>query len=145
MKRSVGRLISILYRKNQIYLNAAMKPLNITTAEQPILMYLYRNDAVTQEEISTFLQVDKALTARTVQSLLEKDLVTKEKDEKDKRCNKISLTKKGLDMREAMIEKFAGWNQIMLEGMDETKRELLFELLEEMVEKTEQHDLKGGE
>ncbi len=30
MKRSVGRLISILYRKNQIYLNAAMKPLNIT-------------------------------------------------------------------------------------------------------------------
>ncbi len=84
MKRSVGRLISILYRKNQIYLNAAMKPLNITTAEQPILMYLYRHNAVTQEEISTYLQVDKALTARTVQSLIKKGLVTKEKDEKDK-------------------------------------------------------------
>ena len=139
MKRSVGRLISILYRKNQIYLNAAMKPLNITTAEQPILMYLYRHNAVTQEEISTYLQVDKALTARTVQSL-----VTKEKDEKDKRCNKISMTQKGLDMREAMVEKFVGWNKIMLEGMDESKRNLLFELLEEMVEKTEQHDLKGG-
>lgn len=122
MKRSVGRLISILYRKNQIYLNAAMKPLNITTAEQPILMYLYRHNAVTQEEISTYLQVDKALTARTVQSLI----------------------KKGLDMREAMVEKFVGWNKIMLEGMDESKRNLLFELLEEMVEKTEQHDLKGG-
>ena len=105
MKRSVGRLISILYRKNQIYLNAAMKPLNITTAEQPILMYLYRHNAVTQEEISTYLQVDKA---------------------------------------EAMVEKFVGWNKIMLEGMDESKRNLLFELLEEMVEKTEQHDLKGG-
>ena len=144
MKRSVGRLISILYRKNQIYLNAAMKPLNITTAEQPILMYPYRHDAVTQEEISAYLQVDKALTTRTVQSLLEKGLVTKEKDEKDKRCNKISLTQKGLDMREAMIEKFSGWNKIVLEGMDEAKQELLFELLEEMVEKTEQHDLKGG-
>ena len=96
MKRSVGRLISILYRKNKIYLNAAMKPLNITTAEQPILMYLYRHDAVTQEEISAYLQVDKALTTRTVQSLLEKGLVTKEKDEKDKRCNKISLTQKRL-------------------------------------------------
>lgn len=144
MKRSVGRLISILYRKNQIYLNAAMKPLNITTAEQPILMYLYRNNAVTQEEISAYLQVDKAMTTRTIQSLLEKGLVTKEKDEKDKRCNKISLTQKGLDMREAMVEKFVGWNKIMLEGMDESKRDLLFELLEEMVEKTEQHDLKGG-
>ena len=144
MKRSVGRLISILYRKNQIYLNAAMKPLNITTAEQPILMYLYPHNAVTQEEISTYLQVDKALTARTVQSLIKKGLVTKEKDEKDKRCNKISLTQKGLDMREAMIEKFSGWNKIVLEGMDEAKQELLFELLEEMVEKTEQHDLKGG-
>ncbi|MDB1726766.1 MarR family winged helix-turn-helix transcriptional regulator [Enterococcus avium] len=141
MKRSVGRLISILYRKNQIYLNAAMKPLNITTAEQPILMYLYRHNAVTQEEISTYLQVDKALTARTVQSLIKKGLVTKEKD---KRCNKISMTQKGLDMREAMVEKFVGWNKIMLEGMDESKRNLLFELLEEMVEKTEQHDLKGG-
>ena len=144
MKRSVGRLISILYRKNQMYLNAAMKQLNITTAEQPILMYLYRHDAVTQEEISAYLQVDKALTTRTVQSLLEKGLVTKEKDEKDKRCNKITLTQKGLDMREAMIEKFSGWNKIVLEGMDEAKQELLFELLEEMVEKTEQHDLKGG-
>ena len=144
MKRSVGRLISILYRKNQIYLNAAMKPLNIATAEQPILMYLYRHNAVTQEEISTYLQVDKALTARTVQSLIKKGLVTKEKDEKDKRCNKISMTQKGLDMREAMVEKFVGWNKIMLEGMDESKRNLLFELLEEMVEKTEQHDLKGG-
>lgn len=144
MKRSVGRLISILYRKNQIYLNAAMKPLNITTAEQPILMYLYRHNAVTQEEISTYLQVDKALMARTVQSLIKKGLVTKEKDEKDKRCNKISMTQKGLDMREAMVEKFVGWNKIMLEGMDESKRNLLFELLEEMVEKTEQHDLKGG-
>ena len=144
MNRSVGRLISILYRKNQMYLNAAMKQLNITTAEQPILMYLYRHDAVTQEEISAYLQVDKALTTRTVQSLLEKGLVTKEKDEKDKRCNKITLTQKGLDMREAMIEKFSGWNKIVLEGMDEAKQELLFELLEEMVEKTEQHDLKGG-
>jgi hypothetical protein len=47
-------------------------------------------------------------------------------------------------MREAMVEKFVGWNKIMLEGMDESKRNLLFELLEEMVEKTEQHDLKGG-
>ena len=43
-----------------------------------------------------------------------------------------------------MIEKFSGWNKIVLEGMDEAKQELLFELLEEMVEKTEQHDLKGG-
>ena len=107
-------------------------------------MYLYRHDAVTQEEISAYLQVDKALTTRTVQSLLEKGLVTKKKDEKDKRCNKISLTQKGQDMREAMVEKFVGWNKIMLEGMDEAKRDLLFELLEEMVEKTEQHDLKGG-
>ena len=144
MKRSVGRLISILYRKNQIYLNSVMKPLNISTAEQPILMYLYRHNAVTQEEISAYLQVDKALTARTIQSLLEKGLVTKEKDEQDKRCNKISLTQKGFDMREAMVDKFVGWNKIMLEGMDESKRELLFELLEEMVEKTEQYDLKGG-
>jgi len=144
MKRSVGRLISILYRKNQIYLNSVMKPLNISTAEQPILMYLYRHNAVTQEEISAYLQVDKALTTRTVQSLLEKGLVTKEKDEQDKRCNKISLTQKGLDMREAMVDKFVGWNKIMLEGMDQSKRELLFELLEEMVEKTEQYDLKGG-
>ena len=107
-------------------------------------MYLYRHNAVTQEEISAYLQVDKALTTRTVQSLLEKDLVTKEKDSQDKRCNKISLTEKGLDMREAMVEKFVGWNQIMLEGMDQEKQDLLFELLEEMVTKTEQHDLKGG-
>ncbi len=54
MQRSIGRLVSILYRKNQVYLNLVLKPINITAAELPILLHLYEDDHVSQEELSTF-------------------------------------------------------------------------------------------
>jgi DNA-binding MarR family transcriptional regulator len=72
MKSSVGRLVSILYRKNQVYLNGVLKPLNITAAEVPVLIHLFGRDGISQEELSSFLVIDKAATARVVQSLLDK-------------------------------------------------------------------------
>lgn len=141
MDKVPGRLISILYRKNQIYVNAALKPYNITSTEQPVLMFLYNNPGVTQEEITHYLQVDKALMTRTVQSLVEKGYVQKKKDPADKRCNRVSLTKEGISLREGIRSRLLDWNEILMEGFDEEKRQSVFKMLEELVEKVENYEL----
>ena len=99
MNKSVGRLVSILYRKNQVYLNQALKSLDITATEMSSLLCLYHSDGVTQDEMSHYLLIDKAAIARAIVSLLDKGLIIKEKDDIDKRANRIYLSMKRQTIR----------------------------------------------
>ncbi|MGO2892208.1 MAG: MarR family winged helix-turn-helix transcriptional regulator [Enterococcus devriesei] len=140
MDKVPGRLISILYRKNQIYLNTALKPYHITSAEQPVLMFLYENPGVTQEEIAHYLQVDKALMTRTIQALVQKGFVRKEKDQVDKRCNRVFLTDEGVAIREGIKNSLLEWNKILLGDFDEEKQQAIFSILEELVDKVDEFE-----
>lgn len=138
----IGRLISILYRKNLIYLNMALKPFNLTSAEQPFLMYLFRIDGVSQEELSAYLAIDKASTARVIQSLLEKGYVRKEKSLSDKRYNQIFLTDKAKLYRGQIIENVINWSDFLAEDLDEESAAIMISTLEKMVQKVEATNFK---
>lgn len=142
MKKSVGRLVSILYRKNQVYLNMALKQINITASELPVLLYLYHNDGISQEELSSYLVIDKASTARVVQSLLEKGILRKEKDEKDRRANKVYMTEFGLKQRSIIEEILQQWSNFLTEDQDEQEINTMFTVLEKMVKKVETADFR---
>ncbi|MDK2965037.1 MarR family winged helix-turn-helix transcriptional regulator [Lacrimispora sp.] len=142
MKKSVGRLVSILYRKNQVYLNMALKQFNITASELPILSYLYHNDGVSQEELSSYLVIDKASTARAIQSLLEKGFLRKEKDVIDRRANKVFLTELGLSQQNFIQEILQQWSSFLTEGIDEKAICTMFTVLESMVKKVEIADFQ---
>ncbi|MDD4574200.1 MAG: MarR family winged helix-turn-helix transcriptional regulator, partial [Sphaerochaeta sp.] len=62
--QSIGRLIAILHRKSQIFTNKALKEFSLTSAEYPFLFALYHKEGQTQEELSSYLYIDKAATAR---------------------------------------------------------------------------------
>ncbi|WP_352400701.1 MarR family winged helix-turn-helix transcriptional regulator [Anaerotignum sp.] len=142
MHKSVGRLVSILYRKNQVYLNAALKTYHITASELPILLYLYHHDGVSQEELSSFLLIDKASTARGVHSLMEKEFIRKEKDLMDRRANKIFVTEKALDQQDAILLILQRWTNFLTEGLDEQSVNVMFTILEEMIKKVETIDFR---
>jgi DNA-binding MarR family transcriptional regulator len=61
LKNSIARLVSILHRHSQIYINYALKEFGITSAEYSFLLHLYRKDGLTQEELSSYLCIDKPL------------------------------------------------------------------------------------
>lgn len=89
MKERNGRWISILYRRNQMYIMQALRKYGISSSEYPVLLMLYRGDGLTQEDIVSYLCLDKSAVARIVQSLEKKELIEKKKDEKDQRCNRV--------------------------------------------------------
>ncbi len=135
MNQTVGRSVSILYRKYQVYLNKALKPLMLTGAELPFLMVLYKNEGVSQDELSQYLMIDKAATARALQSLIEKGYIYKEKDSLDKRANQIYLLDLAKDNQKAILRVLEYWHQYLLEGIDKDKVDLFMNVLDFMTNK----------
>ena len=144
MKNGIGRLISILHRHSQIYINHALKEFGITSAEYIFLLYLYREDGLTQEEISSYISIDKAATARAIQSLKEKGYVIKAKDDMDKRCNRVFLTEKAKNNENEIRRRVWRWSDFLTEGIDEETTDTVLKALEQMAYKAEQANLKTG-
>lgn len=138
MARSVSRLISILFRHSRIYLNQALRPFDISSAEFPFLLSLYHEDGKTQDDLSSYLLVDKAATARAIKTLEEKSYIRRSKDADDKRCNRVYLTKKAR-LNETEIKRLIyNWTELLTEDIDPETVDIVYEALQEMVTKAGQ-------
>ena len=142
MNKSVGRLVSILYRKNQIYLNMVLKPLNLTASELPFLIYLLDHNGVSQEELASYLIIDKASTARAIQSLIEKGYIRKEKDRIDRRANKVFITDVAVEQKNKIKELLQQWSDYLTKEFDEESVNTMFTVLEGMVNKVQATDFR---
>ncbi len=141
--QSIGRLIAILHRQSQIFTNKALKEFSLTSAEYPFLFALYHKEGQTQEELSSYLSIDKAATARVIKSLIAKGFVTKEQDTQDKRCNRIFLTEKAKQEQENIHKRVMQWNSYITQGLDEETYQNTFAALQAMVDQVEKKPILG--
>lgn len=132
MKKSIGRMITLLARKSQIYLGNALNKYDLTAAEQPFFMALQRYEGITQEELTAIVCVDKAVTTRVVRSLEEKGYLTRLQDEKDRRQNRIYPTKKAKQLALVVKEELQKFNDMLTEGIDIKSQELICQILLQM-------------
>ncbi|KUO77708.1 MAG: hypothetical protein APF77_13280 [Clostridia bacterium BRH_c25] len=142
MEKSIGRLLSILHRQSQIYINYSLKDFDITSAEYAFLMYLYRKDMATQDELSSYLYIDKSATARAIKSLEEKGYIIREKDHTDKRFNRVYLSDKAKIHKDEIRQRVWRWSEFLTEGIDAESIDEVLSVLENMVGKVERTDLK---
>ena len=93
----VGRAFGILYRRSQAVIIANCRKHNLSYGEYALLMNLAQAvpGELSQDDLSTSLCVDKAAVTRSLKSLEAKGLVTRERDDKDRRRNRLFVTKKG--------------------------------------------------
>lgn len=142
MKPGFGRLLSILHRQAQVYINTTLKDFNITSAEYSFLLYLYRQDGATQDEMSSYLYIDKAATARAIKSLEQKGYIIRKKEHTDKRFNHVNLTNKARDYEEAIKQRIFYWSEFLTEDIDPETIKIVFSALEKMVDKVERSNLR---
>ncbi|MDD7183775.1 MarR family transcriptional regulator [Peptostreptococcus anaerobius] len=133
MINSLGRLISILYRKGNIYKNMILEDFNITASEQPFLSSLFNEDGVSQEYLSSKLLLDKASTTRSLQSLIDKGYIKKKRDDNDKRINRIFLTEKSKSIEKEIKARLENWNDILTSDLNESEKEMAYLILNKMV------------
>lgn len=124
--------ISVLYRQFQIYINNNTKDLQISASEYIFLMEMYKNDNMSQEQLSKNLIIDKSATARAIKSLEEKEYIIRKKDDNDKRTNRIKLTKKGIEIKDGLSNLLEEWNNEITSDIDKNLLNTVIDTINKM-------------
>ncbi|MBA1334929.1 MAG: hypothetical protein HPY66_0550 [Firmicutes bacterium] len=142
MKKAIGRLVSILHRQSQVYINYTLKEFDITSAEYSFLLRLYNKDGITQDDLSAYLYIDKSATARAIKSLEQKGYVIRDKDDADKRFNRVYLSDKAMLYKDEIRKRVWQWSEFLTEELDEETVDMVLSVLQKMVDKVERTNLK---
>lgn len=127
-----GKHISFIYRYGQIFVIPLLSNYNLGSGQYQILMTLYDNTGIIQEQLSKLVKLDKATTARAIKKLEEEGYVFKMASEDDKRAQKLYTTKKAEAIREHLEGVLNSWNKIMLQDFSQEQTEQLFSLIEKV-------------
>lgn len=120
----------ILHRKMNMLLTNMLEGLDIGHGQYMFIMELYGNEGINMTTLSRQIDIDIANTTRAIKKLKENGYVRVDVSEEDRRSQKMYLTQKGKDMRNKLVECVDEMNRVLLEGLDEEKRQMLFELLD---------------
>ena len=137
MKKS-GKYIAILSRQLNIYFAHELSETELNASELVYLAQLYAHDGLTQEEMAKELSVDKAATARVMQSMEKKNLIVRKTDEKDKRAKRVFLTEKATRFEDRIREIQKDWITYITQDMTMEESEKFYSQLIRMSERAKE-------
>ena len=105
----IGKLISMISRAQEIYLNHQLKDLDINSTQLMLLFEISHQNNLNQEKIASRCNFNKGAVARSIRKLEEKELIIREIDEKNRRQNKVSLIPKGEEIIKKGIDVLNIW------------------------------------
>ena len=133
---SFARYVGIFNRQTQAYITAELSNMNISFSEYILLMNLYYNEGINQEDVSSMLFIDKAAIARSIKSLEEKGFITRKVTIEDRRSKKLFLTdmtKKNEEYFHLILER---WEYYTTGEMDIETKDRVYKGLQIMAEKS---------
>lgn len=130
----IGKWISVLYRCRQAYFDKCFAEYGIGNRHHIYLLYLYRDEGVTQDVMSRYFYVDKATAARSILHLESLGYVYREVDSRDKRAYKVFLTDKGRALEPKIREVLHDWAVLLTKNFTDDERELAYHLLQWMAD-----------
>lgn len=123
---TLGKYISCIHRSGNVFLSKRLNQYGVGYGQYLFLLYLYKFDGLSQEELSEILNIDKGTTARAVKKLEEHELVIRVKDKSDKRTNKVYVTDKGKSIEEGIYQVLREWEEILTSNLTiEEKNQIL--------------------
>ncbi|WP_407424538.1 MarR family winged helix-turn-helix transcriptional regulator [Methanobrevibacter sp.] len=132
----VGKLIVMIARGLQIYLNHHLEDLGINATQLHLLIEISNQCDINQEKVSERCNINKGAVARSIKKLEDKGLVIREIDENNRRQNKVSLTESGWETLDRSVKILNGWeNEVILEK-GYVEKGLLQKVLKEISIKT---------
>ena len=106
------------YRAHQ-----AIKNSKIYFGQPPILEYLVEHGHCTQAEIAAATGVSPASTAVSLKRMQKSGLIEKVSDDKDLRCNKITITELGIRLLDEVHRSFDGIDRLAYSGFSDGELE----------------------
>lgn len=131
---SPGRRFSIIHRLSMVYLSGPLSETDISKGKIPYLMKILTSPGIVQEDLSNHLRLDRAATARALQSLEVNGFIHREEDPQDRRRKKVYPTPKAEGLQEEMVEILRAHNEVLLSGLTGEERTQLIRLLDKVID-----------
>ncbi|MFV3011060.1 MarR family winged helix-turn-helix transcriptional regulator [Clostridium botulinum] len=128
----LNKYVAMIYRASQGYLDEALKKYELSSGTYPFILALYDNEGISQNALSEYVKVDKALSARAIKRLIELGYVEKIVNSKDARAYKLYLTEKAKTVVPEVRKTLDGWLHRITNGLTEEEKETAECLLQNM-------------
>jgi DNA-binding MarR family transcriptional regulator len=99
-----------------------------------ILIILAENPEISQKELQEFLGIESGSMSEIVIKLEHKGLITRTKDEMDKRMTKLMITELGLELSKEIETRDTEEDKLLLDSLTEEEQEQLKVLLKKMIQ-----------
>ena len=130
--QSVGKYISIIHRTGSSFLSKEFSKFNIGSGQYMYLIHLYKNDGLSQEELTEILNIDKGTTAKSIKKLETEGFGMRVKDKNDKRINRVYLTPKALEIKDEFLSSINAWENTLTSNLSYAEKEQALTLLKKI-------------
>lgn len=100
--------ISILYREHAKYLNEKVKDENLSFGLYPLLIKIYNQEGIIQEELAQCFHLNESTVTRNLKKLEEKGFITRIPN---KRTKRIEITDKGAKTAQKVMDYDEEWDE----------------------------------
>ena len=112
-------------------MDARLSQYDVTPAQTHTLLYLHRHKGqAPQCEVIQHLRVKPSTANGILDRMEEKGLLERSVSEQDARRRMITLTEKGAKLQKELHSAFEETEELMMKGLSEEERELLFSFLD---------------
>jgi DNA-binding MarR family transcriptional regulator len=132
--KSLRELLRILVRSLGILDKNEFSCCGITVSQCHAIVEIGRIKEISLNELSDLLDLDKSTMSRTINNLVEADLVSREIHSEDRRYITIELTQKGKEVFDGIEAAMGEYYSRIFNTIPEQKREQVLESLELLAE-----------
>ena len=111
-----------------------LRELGLHIGQDQLLCRLWKEDGVTQSQLSERLNCEPPTVANMVKALENYGLIYRQRDQLDARVNRVYLTSKGQDLKEPIENVWRKQQDKLLDGMSSEELFVLKKLLKKMAE-----------
>lgn len=130
---SLRELIRVLVRKLGILERSEISCCGATLSQCHAIVEIGRSGEISLNELAEMLEVDKSTMSRTVNNLVDQNLVVRDIHEEDRRYVKIKLSDEGYKVLKMTEESMELYYERILDSIPEEKREQVIDSLKLLV------------
>lgn len=127
--KEILKMISLAYRKMQIYLTEQTEPLGLSSGLTPFVMITCENGEMPQNRFCTLLDISKGTAAKTLARLEELGYVRREENLLDGRSVMVYPTEKAREVYPYLRQIGSAWVGKMMEGLSPQEQADFFRTL----------------
>lgn len=146
-ENSIGSLIFLASKSQERLAEVEIKKhLGLTPAQWKIILALNITDGLTQKELADKIYIDGSTLVPVIDKMEQNGLVERRSDSKDRRINRIFLTKKSESTVDSIIMIVLQLRKMIFHGISESELDLVRNILRTIIKNSDTaiSEIKSG-